>query len=79
MEGFFVPPFLGAEGWSGAEQITWSRVRTGVPSEKMERTQVWAALGVGIFKQWTFLLHIPVGSSHSATLFEIDVTAKPNK
>ena len=34
MEGFFAPPFLGAEGWSGAEQISWSGVRKRVPSEK---------------------------------------------
>ena len=34
MEGFFAPPFLGAEGWSGAEQISWSGVRKKVPSEK---------------------------------------------
>ena len=34
VEGFFAPPFLGAEGWRGAEQISWSGVRKGVPSEK---------------------------------------------
>ena len=34
MEGFFTPPFLGAEGWSGAELIFWSGAKKGVPSEK---------------------------------------------
>ena len=33
MEGFFPPPFLGVEGWSGVKQISWMGVKKGVPSE----------------------------------------------
>ena len=33
MEGFFAPPFLGAECWSGAEHVFRSGVRKGVPSK----------------------------------------------
>ena len=33
VEGFFAPPFLGAECWSGAEHVFRSGVRKGVPSK----------------------------------------------
>ena len=32
--GFFPSPFLGVEGWSGAEEIFWSGVRKGVKLQK---------------------------------------------
>ena len=32
MEGFFVPPFLGAEGWSGAKKYFGRGGKNGVPS-----------------------------------------------
>ena len=35
MEGFFAPPFLGVEGWRGAELLFWSGGQKGVPSEKI--------------------------------------------